>query len=202
MFARVVKFALLVPLSVAILAASTPVDARGGGGRGGGGFGRGGGGFSHAGGGGFNRGGGYGGYGGGRSAPTNVNRGYGGNRINTGDVNRGYGGGNRINTGDVNRGGYRANYGNVGNNVNIGVDPGWGVGAVHHPVAAGIAVGAIAGATAAAIGSTYYALPAGCSPYYTSYYYCDGNYYQPRYQGTTVEYVVVDKPSGSPPPPQ
>ena len=62
----------------------------------------------------------------------------------------------------------------------------------NYPIAAGVAVGAVAGATAAAIGSSYYPLPGGCSPYYGSYYNC-GVYDQPHYQGTDVTYVVVDK---------
>jgi hypothetical protein len=40
----------------------------------------------------------------------------------------------------------------------------------------------------------YYSLPAGCSPYHTSYYYCGGVYYQPQYQGSSVTYVTVEKP--------
>ena len=27
-----------------------------------------------------------------------------------------------------------------------------------------------------------------------SYYYCGGVYYQPQYEGSSVTYVVVDKP--------
>ena len=79
-------------------------------------------------------------------------------------------------------------------------DPGWGYGGyggVRYPFAAGLAVGAIAGA---AIGSRYYALPMGCSAYWTSYYYCGGAYYEPQYVGNTVEYVVVDRPPGGPEP--
>ena len=72
-----------------------------------------------------------------------------------------------------------------------------GGGWVDHPVAAGIAIGAIAGA-AAAIGSTYYYLPADCPPYYWSgiyYYSCDGIFYEPQYEGDTVVYVTVPDPS-------
>jgi hypothetical protein len=85
---------------------------------------------------------------------------------------------------------------NVGNNVIVGVDNGWGggYGGFAHPVAAAATVGAVAGLTAAAVGSSYYGLPSGCSPYYGSYYDCGGVYYQPQYQGTDVTYVVVDKP--------
>jgi len=87
---------------------------------------------------------------------------------------------NRINTGDVN-----INNGN-----------GWG-GYVDHPVAAGVVAGAVVGATAAAVGSTYYDVPAGCPPYTSggyTYYSCGGAYYQPEYQGDTVVYTTVPAP--------
>jgi hypothetical protein len=54
-------------------------------------------------------------------------------------------------------------------------------------------MGATAAVTAAAIGSTYYSLPAGCG-YYNSYYNCGGVYYEPRYEGDTVVYVTVPGP--------
>jgi hypothetical protein len=64
-----------------------------------------------------------------------------------------------------------------------------------------VAVGAVVGATAAAVGygygSAYYDLPVGCSPYgYSgySYYSCGGAYYEPRYEGSTVVYVSVPDP--------
>jgi hypothetical protein len=97
------------------------------------------------------------------------------------------GNGNRINNGNINTGDINIDGGN-GN---------WG-GWVDHPVAAGIAVGAIAGATAAAIGASYYALPAGCPPYAWSgytYYSCGGAWYQPQYEGDTVVYVTVPDPT-------
>ena len=71
-----------------------------------------------------------------------------------------------------------------------------GGGWVDHPIAAGIAIGAIAGAVA--IGSTYYYLPADCPPYYwndINYFACDGAYYQPQYEGDTIVYVTVPDPS-------
>jgi hypothetical protein len=77
-----------------------------------------------------------------------------------------------------------------------------GGGWVDHPIAAGIAIGAIAGAVA--IGSTYYYLPVDCPPYYWNdiyYYSCDGVYYQPQYEGDTVVYVTVPDPSGGQQPP-
>ena len=54
----------------------------------------------------------------------------------------------------------------------------------------GIAVGAAIG-----IGARMFALPYCCSPYYVSYYYCGGVYYQPQYEGDTVVYVTVDDPA-------
>jgi hypothetical protein len=98
----------------------------------------------------------------------------------------------------VNNGGNRGNGNFSGNtnNVNINNDGGWG-GWNDYPVGAGLAIGAVAGLTAAAIGSSYYALPHGCAPYPYggySYYSCGGAYYQPQYQGDTVVYVTVPDP--------
>lgn len=79
-----------------------------------------------------------------------------------------------------------------------------GGGWVDHPIAAGIAIGAVAAATAVAIGSAYYYLPADCPPYYWNgfnYYSCYGNYYEPYYEGDTVVYVTVPDPSGGQQPP-
>jgi hypothetical protein len=96
---------------------------------------------------------------------------------------------------------------NVGNTVNVGNGGyyggccggwnGWG----DYPLGAGLAIGAMAGFTAAAIGSAYYALPAGCAPYPYggySYYSCGGAYYRPQYEGDTVVYVTVPEPSTLP----
>ena len=63
---------------------------------------------------------------------------------------------------------------------------------------AGLVIGAVAGFTAAAIGSAYYSLPYGCSPYHWGgygYYSCGGAYYQPQYEGDTVVYVQIEDPS-------
>ena len=79
-----------------------------------------------------------------------------------------------------------------------------GGGWVDHPIAAGIAIGAIAGATAVAIGSAYYYLPTDCPPYYWAdvwYYSCYGNWFEPQYEGDTVVYVTVPDPSGGKQPP-
>jgi hypothetical protein len=98
------------------------------------------------------------------------------------------GGGNNINNGNINTG-------------DINVDNDWGGdwnGWGDYPIGAGIAIGAVAGMTAMAYGSAYYALPGGCSPYpyhtYT-YYSCGGAYYQPQYEGDTVVYVTVPDPA-------
>lgn len=69
-------------------------------------------------------------------------------------------------------------------------DYGWGWGGA---VAAGVAVGA----AAAAIGSVAYALPAGCSAVEVNgivYQQCGSVWYQPRYAGNGVSYVVVARP--------
>ena len=96
--------------------------------------------------------------------------------------------GNNINNGNINTG-------------DINVDNDWGGdwnGWGDYPIGAGIAIGAVAGMTAMAYGSAYYALPGGCSPYayhsYT-YYNCGGAYYQPQYEGDTVVYVTVPDPA-------
>ena len=183
-----------------ITLAAYEAEARGGGGgaRGGGSMSMSrGGGFGGGGGGGFNRGGG----GGGGTFSRGGSYGGGGNRgnVNTGNVNRGNINTGNINTGNVNRGNINTGNVNVNRNVNVDVDNnwrGWG-GYYDHPVGAGVAIGAAAAVTAAAIGSRYYALPPACSPYPYSgftYYSCGGAYYKPTYQGDTVVYVVVAKP--------
>ena len=127
-----------------------------------------------------------GGGGGGRAA-TSIQRPAGGElgatRANSGAINSG----NRVNTGDINV--------NVDRNWDSHVHVSQPIYRPYYPVAAGVAIGAAV--TAAAIGSTYYALPPACSPYpYAAhtYYYCGNVYYRPQYQGSTVVYVVVDKP--------
>jgi hypothetical protein len=91
---------------------------------------------------------------------------------------------------------------NIGSNndINIDVDDGWGGGDWdYHPIAAGVAFGTAAAITSAAIGSMYYSLPAGCPPYpyggYT-YYNCNNVWYQPQYSGSSVNYVVINDPTG------
>jgi hypothetical protein len=130
-----------------------------------------------------------------------ANRPAGGDRVNTGDRNSG----NRVNTGDrnvdrsrdretnIDRGDI-----NIDNDIDIDGgdwDNGWDWDDNYHPIARGVAWGTAAAVTSAVVGSMIYSLPGGCSPYYTSYYYCNGVYYQPQYQGDTVVYVTVDDPA-------
>ena len=136
-----------------------------------------------------------------RASTGNINS---GNRANTGNVNTG----NRANTGNVNTGN-RVNSGNIntgnvniGNDVNIDIDGGYGYhggyyhgGGYYHPVAAGVVIGAMAVTTAAALGSYYHALPPGCTVVVrsgVSYHYCGSVYYQQTWSGNDVVYVVVN----------
>lgn len=120
----------------------------------------------------------------------NVNRG----NVNTGNVNRG-----NVNTGNVNRGNINTGNINIGNDVNIDIDydhgwSGWD-GDHHHPIAAGVAIGAMAVTTAAIVGSYYYALPPSCTTVIkngVSYHHCGSVYYQQVWQGSDVVYVVVE----------
>jgi hypothetical protein len=212
---------LLTSSVLALVLAPTLAEARPGirggasssmrGGGGGGGFSRGGfGGGSSArqGGGGFGggarQGGGFGGAGASTRPANRPSAGQlpagGGNRVNNGGdrINGGgnsIGGGNRVNNGGINTGDV-----NINRNVNVG-DNRYDWNDYYRPVGGAIVAGAIIGAaaatTAAALGSYYYALPSGCSPYpyrtYT-YYACGSVYYETRYEGDKVVYVVVEKP--------
>jgi hypothetical protein len=87
---------------------------------------------------------------------------------------------------------------NVNVNVNRDVDVHGGYYGYHydswgHPVAAAAAVTAIA----VAVGTMVAALPTGCSAVNVggvAYQHCGATYYQPVYQGTSVQYVVVNPP--------
>jgi hypothetical protein len=71
-----------------------------------------------------------------------------------------------------------------------------GVGRIDHPVAAGAVIGAAA-AAAAAVGSVWNYLPADCGSMYVNtlwYYQCGTSWYQPQYEGDSVQYEVVDDP--------
>lgn len=97
--------------------------------------------------------------------------------------------GNRINTGDV----------RIGNNTNINIDnDGWRDWDDRpHPIAAGVAFGTAAAVTSAVVGSMIYSLPPACAPRpyaAMTYYYCGNVWYEPRYEGDRVVYVVVNQP--------
>lgn len=123
-----------------------------------------------------------------RSGSGNLN----GNAIENRSGNR-----TKINDNDGNR-----THINVGNDVDvdIDIDNGWGHDHIgdYHPVAAGIAIGAVAATTAAAVGAYYYALPpTGCTVVYrngVSYHHCGSVYYQRTWVGSDVVYVVVTLP--------
>jgi hypothetical protein len=78
----------------------------------------------------------------------------------------------------------------VNRNVHVDVDRGY---PGYHPVAAVAATAA----TAAVIGSIAYSLPPACSSVVVNgltYHQCGSAWYQPRYAGTQVNYVVVNPP--------
>ncbi len=152
-------------------------------------------------------GGGGGGGRGGGGARTSVNHGGGGGNVNRGanvnrnanaNVNRNVNANvNRNASANVNRN-VNANVTrnanvNVDRNVNVngyrgGYNNGW-----NHPVGTGLAV---VGA-AAVIGSIVYSLPPSCSMVQSggvTYQRCGSTWYQPRYSGTSVQYVVVNSP--------
>jgi hypothetical protein len=67
----------------------------------------------------------------------------------------------------------------------------------HHPVATAVGVAAVAGATAAVVGSLVHSLPPQCSAVVVNgitYQNCGGTWYQPMYAGTQITYVVVAPP--------
>jgi hypothetical protein len=86
---------------------------------------------------------------------------------------------------------------NVNANVNRGGGYYGGGGCCYHPVARGVAIGATAAITAAAIGSVVNTLPPSCSSMVVNglaYQQCGGSYYQPQVYGSTTTYVVVNPP--------
>lgn len=173
---------LSVALAASCLAigmSASVVDARGGGGHRGGGGAR-------------------------ASAHTSVNRPSGnrggGNRSNVNSGNR-----NNINSGNRNNVNINNNNVNVNRNTNINVDVdnrhggGWNHYDDHyHPVARGVAIGATAAVTAAVVGSIVYSIPPSCTTVIVngiSYSQCGSTWYQPRYSGSSVQYVVVNSPN-------
>ncbi|MCB1502542.1 MAG: hypothetical protein KDK07_22650 [Bauldia sp.] len=87
---------------------------------------------------------------------------------------------------------------NVKNNVNVHRDVHTDWDRYHyHPVARGVAVGTAAAVTAAAIGSVVYSLPSGCGyrmVHGVRYYECGGVWYEQRYAGSQLTYIVVPSP--------
>jgi UDP-3-O-[3-hydroxymyristoyl] glucosamine N-acyltransferase len=77
---------------------------------------------------------------------------------------------------------------NVNRHIDVDVDRRW-----NHPVGTAVAIGA----TAAVIGSIIYSLPPSCSTVQVggvTYQQCGSTWYQPRYAGSSVQYVVVNSP--------
>jgi hypothetical protein len=181
-----IKTALVIGVFVVGGIADAVAQGRGGGGRGGGGGGHSGGRMASSSVAGSSRGGGNANRGGG-----NANRGNTANR-NTGNRSgNNVGSNNRVNNGNINTGNVNVNRGDV----NIDVDGGrYGYGGARYPVAAGMAIGAMAVTTAAVVGSYYYALPSGCTSVVmngATYSQCGSAYYQKTWQGNDVAYVVV-----------
>ena len=85
---------------------------------------------------------------------------------------------------------------NVNKNVNVNVDHHGGY-HDYHPLARGMAVAAGAAVASAIIGSVVYSLPPSCSVVQLdgiTYQQCGSTWYQPRYAGSQVTYIVVNSP--------
>lgn len=114
-----------------------------------------------------------------RTSVTNVNR----TNVNATTVNRTNVNVNTVNRTDVNVTTVRRT------DVDVHVHGGY----YYNP---GPSVGAVV-ATTLVVGAIVASLPPNCSTLIVngiSYHSCGGTYYQPRYSGTTVTYVVVTKP--------
>ena len=91
---------------------------------------------------------------------------------------------------------------NVHRNTNVNVNRHVDVnvnnrrGRYYHPVATGVAIGATAAVTAAVVGSMVNTLPpSGCTTVIRNgiaYSQCGSVWYEPRYSGNSVTYVVVN----------
>ncbi len=85
---------------------------------------------------------------------------------------------------------------NVNRNTNVNVNVDHRRGGYHHPVATAVAVGATVAVTAAVVGSVVNTIPAtGCTTVIKngiSYSQCGNVWYEPRYSGNSVTYVVVN----------
>jgi hypothetical protein len=88
---------------------------------------------------------------------------------------------------------------NINRNVNVDVhnDYRGGWDDHYHTVATAAAITATAVVTAAVVGSVVNSVPPSCGTVIVngfSYFQCGGSWYQPRYAGTNVQYVVVNPP--------
>ncbi len=104
---------------------------------------------------------------------------------------------NRTANRDVNRNTNINNNTNINRNVDIDVDNGHWNDWDDHPFATAAAVTAGVAVTSAVIGSIVYSVPPSCTTVIAngvSYTQCGSTWYQPRYSGTTVQYVVVNSP--------
>lgn len=96
---------------------------------------------------------------------------------------------------DVNRDVHRDIHRDI--DVDVDVDHHWHDGWYDHPIATAAAVTATAAVTAAVVGSIVYSVPPSCVTTVIdgiAYQQCGGTWYQPRYAGTTVQYIVVNPP--------
>ncbi|WP_052470087.1 hypothetical protein [Thiolapillus brandeum] len=136
---------------------------------------------------------------GGGKARTSVNRGGGqhkaANRNKSKNINRNKNKNINRNT-NVNR-----NHNvNIDRDIDVDVDVDHHHGCCYggyHPVATGVAIGATAAVTSAVIGSIVYSLPPNCTTVVTnnvSYRQCGSTWYEPRYSGNDVTYVIVEAP--------
>jgi len=97
---------------------------------------------------------------------------------------------------------HRSSRANVHRNTNVNVNRRVDVnvnnrrGRYYHPVATGVAIGATAAVTAAVIGSMVNTLPpSGCTTVIRNgiaYSQCGSVWYEPRYSGNSVTYIVVN----------
>lgn len=86
---------------------------------------------------------------------------------------------------------------NVHRDIDVDVDNDWHGGWYDHPVATAAAVTATTMVTAAVIGSIVNSVPPSCVTTVINgiaYQQCGNTWYQPRYAGTTVQYVVIEPP--------
>ena len=121
----------------------------------------------------------------------------GGNFANKGNANNRANGNNRANFNNQSNVNNRVNV-NQNRNVNVNVNGGGGYYGPSYNRGPSVA-GAVAATilTAAVIGSVVNTLPPSCSTVYANglaYQNCGGTYYQPQYQGSSVNYVVVTRP--------